>query len=318
MALNLLDITSNNNDLTNVDATEYTSDFPFAQSTEAVDLSGSSQYLYAADSTSLSITGDLTIEGWVKLDVVNQSRNFVAKRNPTTNQRSYGLGFSDNATGSQLSFVASSDGTLNDGNVLTTGSGISDTNWHHVAVTWDASAHSAQFYVDGSAFEAAKDTTITSIYDSTASLDIGSQADSRVNTLNGKVDDMRIWNVVRTTDEINNNKGVELVGNESGLVAYWPYETLGANYSDTFTEVITLSEVFSRQATFNRTFSEIITVVESFNRAFYKTFTETISVVETFSKKLNDVLVTIWTTVRKTVASWTKGTKPTSSWTKTE
>lgn len=241
MALDFNDKTVNGNNLTNNNATEWTTNFPFAQSTEAVALSGSSQYLYAADSATLSITGDLTIEGWVRLDTVNQSINFVAKRNAGTNNRSYGIGFSDNTTGSQLSFYGSSNGTLNDGNIITTGSGIEDTNWHHIAVTYDASEHTIQFYVDGIAFEAAKDCTITSIYDGNASVDIGSQEDGRVSTLDGKVDEIRIWNDVRSAAEILANKSKELAGTEANLVAYWPFESTLNTTTTTSTSTSTSS-----------------------------------------------------------------------------
>jgi len=37
----------------------------------------------------------------------------------------------------------------------------------------------------------------------------------------GKVDEVRIWNVVRTQSQIQDNMNIELVGNEDGLVAYY-------------------------------------------------------------------------------------------------
>lgn len=42
--------------------------------------------------------------------------------------------------------------------------------------------------------------------------------------LNGDLDEVRVWNVVRTQSEIDGNKSSRLNGDESGLIAYWPME----------------------------------------------------------------------------------------------
>ena len=46
----------------------------------------------------------------------------------------------------------------------------------------------------------------------------------------GKVDEVRIWNDTRTQGEIQGNMDKTLVGNESGLVAYYPMD-VNNNYS---------------------------------------------------------------------------------------
>jgi hypothetical protein len=35
------------------------------------------------------------------------------------------------------------------------------------------------------------------------------------------IDDVRVWNTARTVQQIQDNREVELVGSESGLVGYW-------------------------------------------------------------------------------------------------
>lgn len=42
-------------------------------------------------------------------------------------------------------------------------------------------------------------------------------------TLEGQIDDMRIWNVARTQAEVQANMNKRLVGNEPGLVGYWDF-----------------------------------------------------------------------------------------------
>lgn len=41
--------------------------------------------------------------------------------------------------------------------------------------------------------------------------------------LNGTLDDVRIWNVVRTQSEIQSNMNTELAGTETELVAYYQF-----------------------------------------------------------------------------------------------
>src|SRR5579859_8080589 len=91
----LSDKTSNGNNLTNHGATEWTTDFPFTGSTEAVKTAAASaQYLSAEDSSSLSMTNAVTLESWVKFDSTPSSGNvysIVGKWDDqgSVNQRSY-------------------------------------------------------------------------------------------------------------------------------------------------------------------------------------------------------------------------------------
>ena len=96
MALDLEDKTTNNNDLTNSGGAE-TADTPFAQSTGAVDLESLEiDLLYTADSASLSITSDITIEAWVNLEsnpTLGSVFGIVCKQLTNTTGQSYSFFF---------------------------------------------------------------------------------------------------------------------------------------------------------------------------------------------------------------------------------
>ena len=47
--------------------------------------------------------------------------------------------------------------------------------------------------------------------------------------LHGALDELRIWNVARTQEELQANMAVDLTGNESGLVGYWKFNTGSGN-----------------------------------------------------------------------------------------
>lgn len=223
--LNISDFTSNGNDLVNNGATEYTADTPFTDSSAAVDLeSTESDYLSASDSSSLSITGDMTLELWIKPESTPSSAGLLTKFKFTgSNDRAYLFGL--NISGSnRMDFYTSSNGTdQNNANVSWT---PSLGTWYHVAVVYDASEGSATFYVNGSQQGTTQTGLHTSVYDSAASFNIGAYNEGS-NNFDGVIDEARVWNLIRTGTEINDNKNIELTGTESGLVAYYPLESLG-------------------------------------------------------------------------------------------
>ena len=243
MAIFLEDITANNNDLTNNGAAEITSSLPFSQSTIAVDFElGDGDYLSAADSASLSITGDMTFEGWYNFESLpadGEQYVFLAKSNSGTSQRSY-LFSLINVSGTYRLLASISDDGTNQNQVRTNWTPSTGT-WYHVAITVDVSnavATQFEFFIDGSSLgngSVISDDSATAIYNSTAILTIGATNEGAAALFDGKSDEVRLWDDIRTGTEITNNKSIELVGNEANLVAYWPFEsTLGASSAGFF------------------------------------------------------------------------------------
>lgn len=229
MALYLNDKTSNGNTLTNVNTvTEWTADTPFAQSTSAARfVAASTQYLTAADSTSLSITNNMTEEMWVKFDSLPSSGNsmaFIGKYKAATGQNSHLLRLQNNAGTYEIHIFISSDGTNGNESFVTWTP--STGTWYHLAVTF--ASGSVKFYINGSQQGTTQSNTSTSIFDGTVVESIGSwdTTGTPANLFDGKIDDVRVWSVVRTQTEINNNKSIELTGTETNLNAYWPFEAV--------------------------------------------------------------------------------------------
>jgi hypothetical protein len=211
--------------------------------THSLDLArSSSQYASIADAsqTGLDITGNLTFECWVKLDQLPSTAGagfaLVSKYKSTDNNRSY-VWYID--TANKLTCIFSDDGTFTTGNLF--GQATADavfTNddlgqWVHVAITWTASTKTTVYYKNGSSVSNATAgyNNATSIYSGTADFCIGARNLGASVDLyhDGLIDDVRVWNVVRTGAQVNDNKSTELVGNESGLVGYWKLDN---NYED--------------------------------------------------------------------------------------
>ena len=110
---------------------------------------------------------------------------------------------------------------------------IPPNTWTHVAVTFDGSEK--KFYIDG-----ALDATATysgSVATSGLSAVIGRQGqNSNTGYFDGLLDEVRVWNVVRSTAEIQATMDSTLIGDETGLVGYWRFEqfqNLGAGTAGT-------------------------------------------------------------------------------------
>lgn len=126
----------------------------------------------------------------------------------------------------QLRLSISSTGVNEE--ILTKNTAVLTTaSWIHLAVSWDASASTAEFYENGGSLGQTFGA-LTAIYDSTAVAAIGAEFDSAgtaISFFDGKVDDIRIWSALRTTSQIFNNKDFELDGSEVGLAAYWEVDS---------------------------------------------------------------------------------------------
>ena len=100
----------------------------------------------------------------------------------------------------------------------TTGIRLDDNTWHHIAVSYNAGVtNGTLIYIDG----VLKLTTNLSIYNQNQPFTIGSNNYGQ--PFKGSIDDVRVWNVVRTQAQIQDNMNAELSGTETGLVAYYTF-----------------------------------------------------------------------------------------------
>lgn len=176
----------------------------------------SNQYFNATDSTSLSITGNITIEAWIKTTSIITS-SIVSKYYTGTADRSYGLDLQN--TG-KLYFYYTGDVTSGNTNDFNTDNAVilNNNEWYHVKVKVNSATKSADFYVNGSAVAdtLTNDGGWTSIANSAADLNIGASRNGTSQYFNGLIDDVRIYN-----DLIDDDYQTELTGTETNLVAYW-------------------------------------------------------------------------------------------------
>lgn len=116
--------------------------------------------------------------------------------------------------------------------ISTTGTNYADGNWHHVAHVVGASAGGQVLYLDG--VMAASGTLSTSGFNWNTVINLGVAASSPTQIFfDGQLDEVRIWNVVRTQAQISATKNCVLVSPQSGLIGNYHFNDGVPNSNNT-------------------------------------------------------------------------------------
>lgn len=240
--------------------------YPFTTPTNinenCISLNGTNQYLTAADSASLDITGDMTVElRFNSVDVSAETTRFLSKYTTSGNQ-SYLFGL----TGGYYHCLISADGSTNTQGEIAFAD-LSDNTWYHIAYVYDASAGSCEVFVDGIS-KGSITGLANSIFSGSSPVGICSRP-GPADLFNGLIDEVRIWNVARTPTEINANKAKRIVS-YPGLVASW---SLDNTLTDSSGNGNTLTNVGS--ATFSTDVSALTESIDSLGAISYWKLDET-------------------------------------------
>lgn len=193
------------------------------------------EYLSVGDSASLSVVGNFTAETWVKLELasdVGDTRVILSKDNDQ--DRGWVMQYMNDGVYANpgIGVSLSSEG---DGHPYTEARWAVDLGsnvWHHVAIAVTPSVplpNKIKLYIDGIDQGAPEYSDeggggALLIADNAAPFRIGLyDQNGPVGPFDGLMDEVRVWNVARTEEEIAADMSRELVGNEPGLVAYWKF-----------------------------------------------------------------------------------------------
>ena len=188
-----------------------------------LDFDGIDDYVAIADSASLTMTNTMTMEAWIKADAsANVNRMIINKEG-------------------EYEVALFSDGTINWAFANTdpgwtwhnTGYVVADGEWTHIAVAYDNGAVST--YVNGTLVDLYNGSG--SIGDAHVGLDelrIGGRSNAPADKyFDGQIDEVRIWNTVRTQGQIVAAMDQVLGGAEAGLAGYWNFnEGSGSSVAD--------------------------------------------------------------------------------------
>ncbi|MCK6486607.1 MAG: hypothetical protein HUU22_15430 [Phycisphaerae bacterium] len=178
----------------------------------------SGDYVRVANSPAMSITSSLTIEVWMQANNPGGVwQQIVFKGDGQSGRDPYYL----RLTGNNLEFGIDND--ANQGVRLFVN--VQSYNWsqyHHVAAVFDDPADEMRMYVDGQ-LVGVRMTTFTPLSNQ-AAMDLWIGAATGEQYFNGRLDEVRLWNVARTGAQVANHMSAYLSGQETGLVGLWHFD----------------------------------------------------------------------------------------------
>jgi len=165
---------------------------------------GVNDYAALPDSASLTFSDAFTIEAWTKINGGSGTQTLMAQ----------GSVFALNVTAAGVLQFTTAAGTQ------ITGTAAVNSGWHHVAMTYENGIY--KLMVDGQVDAQAAGAAPAV---STAAYTVGGIPGTG-NYLNGNVDELRIWSIARSEDDIRLNHNQAVSSSESGLKAYYTFEAV--------------------------------------------------------------------------------------------
>ena len=168
-----------------------------------------------------TFTSDFTIEYWLKTAATGDTGSQWWNGNSIVDNEVPGINsdFGTSLNGNKLAFgIGNPDGVPDTTNFST--SNVNNGLWNHVAVTWSQTTGLMQLYING----VLESSTISNTNPRTASnlINIG-KSNIPGKYFQGNINELRIWNTVKTLNEINLTKDCELLGNEASLNTYYKF-----------------------------------------------------------------------------------------------
>ena len=172
----------------------------------SINFDGNDDYIRILDHANLDLTENYTLEAWIFPESFSWLAGIISKYHTNaangymlrlTHQSPYtGLGFDE---------VVTSTGVLN------------SNQWYHIAAVNNGGDRS--LYINGSEYTLSG--TPLNVSANNNNLKIGSDYGGRF--FDGRIDEVRIWDIPRTQDDIVATLDTVLSGAETGLVAYYTF-----------------------------------------------------------------------------------------------
>lgn len=191
-------------------------------STASLSFDGVNDIASTPDDSALDIVGDWTIECWAKNADASwniSDRYLMAKGivHTSSQHAPWGMDVRFN------NLVAGYRNAFQTYNVSTSVSGLALNTWHHFACTYTNSTKVLRLYVNGSLAATSSAMAAGPVANALAATIGATKTDASADAAFwlGKIDEARVWNVVRTALEISDYKDKKATGSETGLVACW-------------------------------------------------------------------------------------------------
>ena len=187
----------------------------FSEVPDALEFDGESDYVDIPHHDDYGDMTEFTLEMWVKAPH-QEYMEFFSKYD-TLDGDSRSFRFYNQNYNNNLRFLGSSDGENWDSTDITS-TELPDDEWCHIAMTFDKGT--CRGYINGEHVGTSSVNFDTVYNNSGVNLWMG-QSHYMDRYLDGKIRDARIWNTVRSEEEIVDNMDKSLSGDEGNLVGYW-------------------------------------------------------------------------------------------------
>ncbi len=195
----------------------------------ALNLTSQNDRIYVNDSDALDITDEITLEAWIKASSWGDitEGNIISKKG---NYSGYALRCGDNG---KLNFLLGINGAWEQ---LTSDEIMQLNQWQYIAATFKDST--MKIYINGDLV--GEQQTSGNISANNQLLMIGSSPKHRNKTFMGNIDEIKIYNIAKSAEEIRRSINLPVSVDENGLVAYWQFisnngstilsDIIGGNY----------------------------------------------------------------------------------------
>lgn len=194
---------------------------PPSAGNQALSLDGRSDFVRVADSASLhSFTNAITIEAWIKASSFAEENgyiNCILRKDITEGGEDFLLRF---RTIDGRPWVEMSPGY--DVGLVRVDHDFQTGKWYHLAATYDGNLIAA--YVNGAQIGSESASGEMTIDKADLFIGKGDPEYSSGEYFHGVLDEIRLWNVARSEQEIRAAMNARLTGKEKGLVAYWNFD----------------------------------------------------------------------------------------------
>ena len=180
------------------------------------ELDGSSDVLYIADDSSVDFSNEITIEARVKLNVKNKNQGIVYKGSHATSHGVWYISYIQSSSPDGIYFKINNNGLS-----VTPSSDLDTGKWYHIVATYDG--QTATTYLDGVVDGTDAYGSPTALSTDANDIQIGRYyASDRY--LNGVVDNVRIYNISLTADQVKalyDNRTDLIVSSMTALDEIW-------------------------------------------------------------------------------------------------
>lgn len=189
--------------------------------TKSILLDGVDDYVDMGDVLDFERTSAFSISCWFKRTRSSVSEFLIAKQESSGNARGYTILIPSDDN--KITFVLRNN-TASSGRIIAdSSSAITDTNWHHVVVTYDGSSATSgiTIYLDGSDNTGAVTGTLSATTLNSIAFQIGARNGG--NEFSGHIDEVSVFNTELTSSNVTSiyNSGVPNDISSLSPVSWW-------------------------------------------------------------------------------------------------